>query len=138
MWRALARSRKQDHERVETELRERIAELEQGLHDRPTRPVHHWVDQDELEEARKEAQRAFRSREHAWQALCEIRLLHREGQTGQGRCAQRLDRCKIAQIVEHYPALEKWEKEQLSRLRGGFEHNLPDSHPAVLDRNWQP
>jgi hypothetical protein len=138
MWRALARSRKQDHERVEAGLRERIAELEQELHDRPTRPVHHWVDQDELEKAREEAQRAFRSRENAWRALCEIRLLHREAQAGQCRCGQRLDRCKIVQIVDHYPALEKWEKEQLSRVRGGLTHNLPDGHPAVLDRNWQP
>jgi hypothetical protein len=116
----------------------RIAELEQELHDRPTRPVHHWVDQDELEKAREEAQRAFRSRENAWQALCEIRLLHREGQAGQCRCGLRLDRCKIVQIVDHYPALEKWEKEQLSRVRGGLTHNLPEGHPAVLDRNWQP
>jgi hypothetical protein len=92
----------------------------------------------ELEEAREEADRAFRSRENAWQALCMVRLLHREGQPGQCRCGLRLDRCKTAQIVDHYPALEKWEKEQVLRLRRGLSHNLPEGHPAVLDRRWEP
>lgn len=138
MWRALARSRKQDHERVEAQLRDQIAQLEQDLRDRPTRIVERWVDQDELEEAHTEADRAFRSRENAWQALCMVRLLHREGQPGQCRCGQRLDRCKTAQIVDRYPALEKWEREQVSRLRSGLTHNLPEGHPALLDRRWEP
>jgi hypothetical protein len=138
MWKALARSRKQDHERVEVQLRDRIAELEQELRDRPTRTVDRWVNRDELEEAQEEAQRAFRSRENAWQALCEVRLLHREGQPGQCRCGLRLDRCKVAQIVDHYPALEKWEREQVSRLRRGLIHALPEGHPALLDRRWEP
>lgn len=138
MWRALARSRKQEHERVETQLRETIAELEQELRDRPTRPVHHWVDQDELKEAREEAQRAFRSRENAWRALCEVRLLHREGEPGQCRCGLRLERCKVAEIVNRYPGLEKWENEQFIRVRGGLSHALPEGHPALLNRNWKP
>jgi hypothetical protein len=138
MWRALARSRKQDHERVEVQLRDQIAQLEQDLRDRPTRTVDRWVDRDELEEARSEADRAFRSRENAWQALCMVRLFHREGQPGQCRCGQRLDRWKTAPIVDHYPALEKWEREQVRRLRSGLSHNLPEGHPALLDRRWEP
>lgn len=138
MWKTLARSRKQDHEKVEEQLSERITELEQELRDRPTRPVHHWVDRNELEEAHEKAERAYRSRESAWRALCEIRLLHREGEAGHCRCGERLDRCKIAQIVDRYPGLEKWETGQVRRLRAGESHELPDGHPAVLDRNWRP
>ena len=49
MWRALARSRKQDHERAEAQLSNRIAQLEQELGDRPKQIVERWVGQDELE-----------------------------------------------------------------------------------------
>jgi hypothetical protein len=137
-WRELARSRQRDHDATGARLKARIAELEQELRDRPTQTVERWVDRDQLEEAREEADRAFRSRENAWQALCMVRLIHREGQPGQCRCGLRLDRCKVAQIMDHYPALEKWEKEQVRRLRRGLSHNLPDGHPALLDRRWEP
>jgi hypothetical protein len=123
---------------VKAQLREHIAELEQELHDRPTQTVDRWVDLDQLDEARERADRAYRSREHAWQALCMVRLLHREAQAGKCRCGQRLDRCEIAQIVDRHPGLAKWEKDQVRRLRTGETHALPEGHPAVLDRNWQP
>ena len=110
----------------------------QKLRDRPERIVERYVDQQELEDARAEAVRAFRSREKAWQALCEIRLIHREGTPGRCRCGQRLDACKIAQIVDRYPGLELWENEQYRRLRNDQDHMLPDSHPAVLDPRWRP
>jgi hypothetical protein len=138
LWRTLARSRQMERDVREAQLKNRIAQLEQELHDRPTRTVERWVDQDQLKEAKEEADRAFRSRENAWQALCLVRLIHREGQPGQCRCGLRLDRCETAKIVDHYPGLEKWEKEQVRRQRDGLTHNLPDGHPALLDRRWQP
>ena len=138
LWRELARLRQRDHDAAEVRLRNQIAELKRELRDRPTQTVDRWVDRDELEEARREARRAFRSREDAWQALCMVRLLHREGQPGQCRCGLRLDRCKVAQIVDQYPGLEKWEKEQVSRMRSGLTHELPDDHPAILDPRWEP
>jgi len=78
-----------------------------------------YIGLDEIEEAKTEAQRAFRSRENAWQALCLVRLHHREGQPGQCRCSRRLDLCETAQ-------------------RKGLYHALPHGHPAMLDRHWQP
>lgn len=138
LWRELARSRRRDHDAAEAQLRNRIAELEQELRDRPTQTIDRWVDLDQLEEARDEADRAFRSRDNAWQALCMVRLIHREGQPGKCRCGQRLDRCKIAEIVDHYPGLEKWEREQVSRKRRGLTHALPEGHPALLDPRWEP
>ena len=138
LWRELARSRQAERDAREAQLRNRIAQLEQELHDRPTRTVDRWVGLDELEEARDEAQRAFRSRDNAWQALCMVRLIHRESQPGQCRCGQRLDRCKTAEIVDHYPGRENWEREQVRRLRNGQSHDLPDGHPALLDRRWEP
>ena len=138
LWQALARSRQRDHDAAEARLKNRIAELEQELLDRPKQVVERYVDRDELEETRQKADRAFRSREYAWQALCMVRLTHREGQPGQCRCGLHLDRCKMAQIVDHYPGLENWERDQVRRLRDGLDHNLPDGHPALLDGRWEP
>jgi len=138
LWRTVVRYERQEYDAKETRLRNRISELEQELRNRPEKTVERYVDLQELDEARTEAQRAFRSRENAWQALCMVRLIHREGQVGQCRCGLRLDRCKVAPIVNHYPGLEKWEREQIRRLRNGYDHNLPDGHPAILDPRWEP
>jgi len=133
MWRALVSKR----DAAVAQLREEVADLEQELRDRPEKIVDRYVDLDKLQEAREQARRAYHSRENAWQALCMVRLIHREGQPGQCRCGQSLDRCKTAQIVDHYPGLENWEKEQVRRLRDRLDHNLPDGHPALLDARWE-
>jgi hypothetical protein len=138
VWRALADGQRRDYEAKARRLSSRIAELEQELRDRPKEIVERYIDQGVLDEAQAEADRAFRSRENAWQALCEIRLLHREREPGRCRCGQRLDTCKIARIVDRYPGLEKWENDQIQRLRDHQDHRLPAGHPAVLDPKWQP
>jgi hypothetical protein len=107
VWRELASTQRRSHRAEATLLKDRIAELEQELRARPEEIIERYVDRDELDGARAEAERAFRSRENAWQALCEVRLVHREGEPGRCRCGQRLDRCKVAMIVDRYPGLEK-------------------------------
>lgn len=134
LWQALTERQSREHAQEASALRTRITELEQELRSRPERLVDRHVDLNELQAARSEADRAFRSREMAWQALVEIRLLHREEDDGQCRCGLRLDRCRVAQIVDRYPALQRWEKEQIERVRRGEAHALPDGHPALLDR----
>ena len=111
--------------------------MEQELRDRPKQIVVRHVGQEKIDEANAEAQRAFHSREKAWQALCEIRLIHREGSPGRCRCGKRLDTCEIALIVDRYPGLEKWEAEQVRRHRNYQRHQLPEGHPALLDPRWQ-
>jgi hypothetical protein len=115
-------------------LRRVIAEREQELADRPEKIVDKYIDVGELNEARAEAERAFRSRENAWQALVEIRLLHREVDDSKCRCGQRMDRCEVAVIVDRYPGVASWEAEQIARLKRGERHALPDGHPEILDR----
>jgi len=138
MWTDFARALRRDYRDKEAELRRTVSGLEQQLLDRPEKIVERYIGQDEIDEAREEAERAFRSREMAFRALCEVRLLHREGQPGQCRCGLRLDRCPMAEIVDRYRALEKWEIEQYRRLKAGKTHNLPDGHPALLDPRWTP
>ena len=138
LWRLLGEKQAREHRAEVDQLREQIAQLEQKLADRPVKEVQRFMDADELREYKDEADRAFRSRENAWQALCEIRLIHREGEPGRCRCGTQLHRCPIAEIVDRYPGLAKWEEEQIRRLRSGNRHMLPDRHPAVLDRRYQP
>jgi hypothetical protein len=103
VWRELASAQRRSHRAEATLLKDRIAELEQEPRARPKETLERYVDQDELDGARAKAERAFRSRENAWQGLCEVRLIHREGEPGWCRCSQRLDRCKVAMIVDRYP-----------------------------------
>lgn len=59
------------------QLSERIESLIADLAARPEKVVLKYIDQDEMREAKDEADRAFRSRDHAYQAHCEIRLLQK-------------------------------------------------------------
>jgi hypothetical protein len=137
LWRSLLNQQQREHGRAEAQLRAEIDDLQQELRNRPEKLVERRIGDDEVNAARNEADRAFRSRENAWQALTEIRLIHREADAGQCRCGKRFDRCPEAQIVDRYPALAKWEEEQVWRFRQGLSHALPDDHPAILDRRWQ-
>lgn len=138
MWDAFAKDRRRRHDKEVAGLNTRIEELEGELADRPEKIVHRYVDLDELQDAQTEAHRAFASRENAWRALCEIWVLHHERDSGRCQCGQPMDRCKTAQIVDHYPAFEKWNREQIQRFRSGRDHMLPTRHPAVIDPRWQP
>lgn len=137
LWQSLLDQQQREHERVVARLGARIEDLERELQDRPEKLVERRIGEDELNTARAEADRAFRSRENAWQALTEIRLIHRESDHGQCRCGKRMDRCPEAQIVDRYPALARWEEEQVRRFRDGLSHGLPVNHPAVLDPRWR-
>jgi hypothetical protein len=139
LWRSLAEARADTHRAEAARLRARLAELEHELSDRPVQTVDRYVDADELREAKEGAVRAYRSRDYAYQALCMIRLLHREGEPGRCRCGERLDQCPIAEIVAQARGLDRWEKAEFERFRRGERHMLPDNHPGVLDpQHWAP
>jgi len=98
--------------------------------DRPERVITRYLDADVLEQAQSEAERAFRSRERAWQGLVEVRLLHREADDRLCRCGTRFDRCEVAMVAHRYGNLDDWELDQVRRLRRGDWSALPDRHPA--------
>jgi hypothetical protein len=138
LWKSLLDDRQRGHNHEVSHLQGRIADLERELQERPEKVVERWHGTDEIEAADAKAQRAYRSRENAWQALCEIRLLHREASDGKCRCGKRYDDCPEAQIVGSYPGLAKWEKEQWERYHRYETHGLPDNHPALVDPRWRP
>lgn len=138
LWRALlnARVRKLGGEIVH--LRSQLAAAQQELEARPEKEILKYVGRDEINAALEEAQRAFASRQRAWQALAEIQCLHRERNNGQCQCGIRFSECKEAQIIARYPALVNWVKGELGRLNRGFDSDLPEKHPARFDFKWHP
>lgn len=119
-------------------VRNRLASLQQVLDDRPEKQVVKYVNLDKLEEATREQERAFRSRQNAWQALSEVRVFHRERDPGQCQCGARYEKCKVAEIVDRYPALAKWEATEVAKLRRGQPSGLPENQIARLDARWMP
>jgi hypothetical protein len=109
------------------------AHLESEMRNRPERIVEKWINREVIDAAEAKAESAYRSRERAWQGLCELRLLHREGTGGRCRCGARRDQCAEAEILDAYPGIVRWEAEQIARLRRHQPHALPPNHPVVLD-----
>jgi hypothetical protein len=129
LWQALLADWQQKHDAEASRLQRRIADLE--------RTIREGVEATQIAEAEAKAHQAYRSRDAAFEALCEIRLLHRDTGTGRCRCGKRLGQCPEAQIVDQYPALRRWEKEQVERYRRGEIYALPDNHPALLDAHYR-
>lgn len=138
LYKALLSAEEREHGNEVTRLNGRIADLERELQERPEKLVERWHGADEIQAATDEQQRAFRSRQNAWQALCEIRLLHREASDGKCRCGKRFKDCPEAQIVGYYPGLARWEKQEWERYKKYEDHALPERHPALTDPRWRP
>jgi hypothetical protein len=117
-------------ERLVKELDEARIELEQ----RPVRIVRENLDAETVEKAVSDRDIAYRSRDIAMQALCRVRLLHRERAPSECSCGRNYSKCQTAQIVQEYEALANWEAKQITRMRQNLNHYLPDNHPAILDR----
>lgn len=136
LWAAYAGHVQALGEQTAAELRALLASKDAELANRPEKIVDRYVDADKLEDARTEADRAFRSRDRAYRALIAIRIQHRELDDRKCRCGLKFDQCNIGQALGSYPGLLGWEKRQIERARRDEPHQLPDNHPALLDRRW--
>jgi hypothetical protein len=119
-------------------LQQRIRELEEELAARPVRIVTENLDLERVQEAERQRDQAYRSREMAFQALAEVHMLHFSRDSKRCSCGTAYVHCKIAQIVDQHPALMRWERRQAERKRNGLDHLLPPGHPGVLDATWEP
>jgi hypothetical protein len=117
-------------QRLEDELEKMRIELEA----RPIHVVHENLDAETVAEAESSRDAAYRSRDMTMQILCQVRLLHQERIQGECTCGKSRSKCKTADIVTEFEALDKWETKQIKRMRQNLDHLLPDNHPAVLDR----
>lgn len=137
LWRDYVRDLEQEHADVVDGLRRRIQGLEQQLAERPEKIVEKWLNQDIVETAQAEAQRAFRSRARAWGGLLSVRVRHHETVNGRCRCSKPMKDCLDAQTVSLYGGLDKFENEQVALLRQGRRNDLPADHPARIDPKWK-
>lgn len=116
---------------------EELARLRRELEDRPV--VERSLDQEVLDEAKDQTRSALRSRDNAYSELLTIKLLHRQQRGTKCSCGR--DSCPTARRFFEPSGLDRWEADQVERLRKNESHGLPANHPAVLDRrranNWE-
>lgn len=137
MWEGYFGATQQKHEAVAEGLRRQLADRDRQLAERPEQVVEKYLNQAEVDAAENEAQRAFRSRQNAWQVLCMIRLRHVELDNGQCRCGRAVAKCEDGLLVRDYPGLRQWERKQVQLLREHRPHALPAGHPALVDPRWR-
>lgn len=138
LWRALLNARVGALRGEIGQLKAHLAAAQHELDEKPEKEVVKYVGQDEIRAAQEESQRAFASRQRAWQALSEIQCLHRERNNGQCQCRRRFEACEEAQIIARYPALMDWVKDELERRNRGLSCDLPENHPVWFDPKWHP
>lgn len=111
-----------------------------NLENAPWPTVQHWFEGEQVTEALGKRDSAYRSRDHAFQALWAIDQDHLEDDNRAGYCAcgERTAQCTTFSNLERVRgALYRWESHQIDRLQSDLEHGLPNQHPEVQRRNGQ-
>ena len=121
------------------ERRKEISDLQAvvraGVESAPSPMVERWYTDEKVVEALQLRDAAYRSRDRAYRSLWWLARLHREDDARDGYCVCRrtVRGCKEWQAVAGaFPALNKWERDQIDRLHSGQPDGLPDDHPEVL------
>lgn len=153
LWRSELALTKEEHDEVVAQLRVEIERRDQqiadqrteiadlqavvraGVESAPLPAVARWFADEQVIAAHSQRDSAYRSRDHAYRALWAADRLHHENYSREGYCAcgRRLHQCKeLGAIASAATALDKWEKEQIERLRLSQPDGLPAEHPEVL------
>src|SRR5579875_264194 len=132
---ALERQRAQSVAAIER-LTDQVRQLEQQLADRPVRIVEQNLDQQAVNEASAERDRAYRSRDAAYALLAELRSLHHDTGSGICSCRRPVRQCPETELIDGSSAYRQWELRQQERLRRGQWSELPAAHPARTNPRW--
>lgn len=131
-----------DCENRVSRLNAKIQEKEEELTNRSVVVVHENLDQDVVDTAIEEKEKAFGYRNAAFGTLTLVKELHREMSKNQCRCGLLLNRCKTHELLTdrfaENTAVARWEAKEYRRLKDGLSHSLPLEHPALKDGYWQP
>ena len=100
---------------------EEIARLRQQLEDRPV--VEQNLDQELVDRYRMQTRSALSSRDNAYAELLAIKLLHQQQRGTKCSCGR--DSCPTAQRFFETSSLDRWEAEQVERLRRNESYSLP-------------
>jgi hypothetical protein len=141
--RAEAAQRDQDM----TALRETVSDLRGALQadieQRPVATVQAWFDSVRVREAEDKREAAYRSRDFAMSHIWSLDRLHHTDDRNEEMCScgKECKRCREWSILDRMTiSLDRWETQQLERLRDDLPHGLPDEHPEVLKsgrRSWR-
>lgn len=120
---------------LRAEIEDLRAVIRAGVENAPWPTVEHWYQSEQVTDATRKRDSAYRSRDHAFRALWFIDQVHHEDVGGANHCTcgAPAELCKMFTALEPVrDALYKWENQQIDRLRSDREHGLPHEHPEVL------
>lgn len=153
LWASTAAVAAEDAAKRETSLHDRIRSLEEkighvqvenddlretvrrGFDAAPLPAVEKWLHDAEVQESYRRRDSAFRLRDEAFRAIWQVDTLHRLKAENERQCVCGDPATDCRELVALEPvvgSLDRWEREQLDRLRRGLSCGLPDNHPE-----WQ-
>ncbi len=122
------------------ELKGTIAKLEQKLDQRPVRVVRENLDQEAVDQAHQERDRAQAARDAAYGLMAQFRGEHHDTGRGTCKCGVSTEKCEVTKILNSDRSFLRWETRQLDLVRrnGPYFSKLPRGHPALINPRWSP
>lgn len=113
-----------------------VGQLEKELAERPTRIVEQNLDQQTVDQASIDREKAYRARDGAYILLARLRGLHHDTGRGVCSCQKAVSRCRETELLDSSSGYRRWELAQQERLRRGQWSELPAEHPARTNSRW--
>lgn len=122
------------------ELQATVGELRVELDERPVRVVRENLDQETVDQANDERQRAFAARDSAYRLIAQFRAAHHDTGRGTCKCGMSVEKCEVTELINSDRSYLRWEARQLEtiRLHGSYSSKLPRGHPALINPRWSP
>ncbi|AKU16606.1 hypothetical protein VV02_13270 [Luteipulveratus mongoliensis] len=94
-----------------------------------------WLDEEAIKEADQRTEKARNYINHLHRVLWRVDEQHHVPEDAPEdvcRCGVAADECPTFRALDQVrEKLYKWEREELERLKKGWQHNLPKEHPEV-------
>src|SRR5450755_502789 len=119
------------------ELQASIEALKIELDKRPTRIVKENLDQEEVNEAKRNESDAISSRDDAYFLVARFRALHHDTGRGICKCRVPIGECKVNKLINDDRRFLRWEKRRCdAQGRGQYWARLPEGHPFLINPRW--
>lgn len=119
-------------------LNEQVSDLEgamlRELESRPVESIALWFEQTKIAEADERTTRARGYIKHLYRVLWHVAEAHHvaDGDRDSCSCGLGCDDCQtLAALNPIQSSLNKWEIDELQRMKDGRQHSLPHDHPEV-------
>jgi hypothetical protein len=104
--------------------------------DAPIGNLQKWLQDAVVVNAHAARDSAFKRRDKAMRAIWRVDHEHNDDKVaGLCKCGLKTDRCLVWKALhDQLEDLDRWDREQVARLKAGKEHGLPREHPEVMKR----